>query len=68
MRPREQSFVGNNHLMALSPEQPGLRELAIQLDVTLFTLLKHFAPLVAKWSGENDVLIGTPVAGRDHRY
>jgi len=68
MRPREQSFVGNNHLMALSPEQSqGLRELANQLDVTLFTLLQSiFALLVAKWSGENDVLIGTPVAGRDH--
>lgn len=67
-RPREQSFVGNNHLVHLDAQSSkGLRALATQLDVTLFTLLEGiFALLISKWSGENDVLIGTPVAGREH--
>ncbi|HEX2164652.1 MAG TPA: amino acid adenylation domain-containing protein, partial [Thermoanaerobaculia bacterium] len=42
-----------------------LRRLAEQEGATLFSLLlAAFAALLARWSGQDDVVVGTPVAGR----
>ncbi len=44
-----------------------LHALAQQQGVTLFMLLQTaFALLVGRWSRESDVVLGTPVAGRQH--
>ncbi|MDC0671968.1 non-ribosomal peptide synthetase [Nannocystis radixulma] len=46
----------------------GLRELARRSQATLFmTALAAFQVLLARYSGLDDVLVGTPVAGRDAR-
>ncbi|HEV2733485.1 MAG TPA: amino acid adenylation domain-containing protein, partial [Longimicrobiaceae bacterium] len=43
-----------------------LRALARREGATLFmTLLAGFQALLARWSGQDDVLVGTPVAARD---
>jgi len=45
-----------------------LRELAQANNVTLFMLLQTaFALLLGRWSNDDDVVFGTPVAGRSHR-
>ncbi|WP_329200686.1 MULTISPECIES: non-ribosomal peptide synthetase [unclassified Streptomyces] len=43
-----------------------LRELGRQHDATLFmVLLAGFQALLARWSGAQDVAVGSPIAGRD---
>ncbi|HJU40698.1 MAG TPA: amino acid adenylation domain-containing protein, partial [Tahibacter sp.] len=45
-----------------------LNTLARTNDATPFMLLQAaFAALVARWSGESDIVVGTPIAGRTHR-
>jgi len=45
-----------------------LNELAIAHNTSLFMVLQAaFALLVGRWSNETDVVMGTPVAGRNHR-
>ena len=44
-----------------------LRELARELDVTLYVLLlAAYKIVLSKWSGQTDVCVGMPVAGRTH--
>ncbi|MCQ4163605.1 type I polyketide synthase [Tahibacter harae] len=48
-----------------APLLEALRQLAARRNASLFMLLQSaFALLVARWSGERDIAIGTPVAGR----
>ncbi|WP_268595949.1 condensation domain-containing protein, partial [Escherichia coli] len=67
-RPAEQSFEGRivrQHLDATLGKQ--LNELARDNGATLFMLLESaFALLLARWSHEDDIVIGTPIAGRTH--
>lgn len=43
-----------------------LNQLSQSADASLFMLLQSiFALLLARWSGETDIVIGTPVSGRD---
>jgi len=65
-RPLSQSFQGAMHSFML-PTQ--LVELLVtmseQQDVTLFmTLLAAFDVLLARWSGQDDIVVGAPIAGR----
>jgi amino acid adenylation domain-containing protein len=55
--------------VALSiPLTAELRRLGRRSSGTLFmTLLAGFAALSYRWTGERDLTVGTPVAGRDHR-
>ena len=67
-RPAEQSFNGRTFSQHLDP---GLRlqlnQLAKEHGATLFMLLESaFALLLARWSHQDDVVIGTPIAGRNH--
>ena len=67
-RPQVRSGRGARHDF----EVPGdllraARELSGSTDVTLFmALLAAFVTVLSRWSGETDVVVGTPVAGRHH--
>jgi amino acid adenylation domain-containing protein/non-ribosomal peptide synthase protein (TIGR01720 family) len=68
-RPQRQRFHARQHGQRLDGELlQGLRNLAKTYDATLFMVLQSaFATLLARLSGEDDIVIGVPVAGRDHR-
>ncbi|MEW5925949.1 MAG: amino acid adenylation domain-containing protein, partial [Gemmatimonadota bacterium] len=70
-RPRApgQDAAAGTHAFALSPElSAGLRALARREGATLFmTVLAGWQALLGRWSGQDDVTVGTPVAGRTRR-
>ena len=50
-----------------APIAESLRELGRNVGATLFmTLLAGFKALLARYTGEEDVVIGTPIASRNH--
>ena len=65
-RPPKQSYAGVSIPLALTTElSAGVKALAKQHDVTLFmTLYTAWAILLARLSGQDDVVIGVPVANR----
>ncbi|MDT0457032.1 amino acid adenylation domain-containing protein [Streptomyces sp. DSM 41527] len=67
-RPAEATYEGARRRFALSAELTGaVRELAARCGATPFmALLALFAALLHRWSGERDMVIGTPVANRAH--
>ncbi len=67
-RPPLQSFRGARVERALRAQQVGrLKELARQAGATPFmALLSLFAVLLQRWSGQPEVVIGAPVAGRPY--
>ena len=66
-RPPIRSYVGDNlSLMLDLGVREGLRGVARGADATLFvSLLATFATLLSRYSGQDDVVIGTPFAGRN---
>src|SRR6185312_13760686 len=68
-RPTVPSYRGGSVPVEL-PERlvRELRALARAEQVTLFMLLlAAFQLLLSRWSGQSDVVVGSPVAGRSHR-
>jgi amino acid adenylation domain-containing protein len=65
-RPLKQTFTGDVHLFDLEPELvAGIRALTKSRETTLFmTLFSAFAVLLYRLTGQEDVLVGTPIAGR----
>ncbi len=66
-RPPVQTFHGA-HLLIHLPEQlmESLKEFSKNEEVTLFmTLMASFQLLLARYSGQTDILVGTPIAGRN---
>ncbi|MDB9509542.1 amino acid adenylation domain-containing protein, partial [Microcystis aeruginosa CS-338/01] len=65
-RPLEQSFQGDRIKCILSPElSQGLNKLSREKGVTLFmTLLTAFGTLLYRYTGQTDILVGTPIANR----
>src|SRR5262249_33214510 len=65
-RPAVQSYRGSTHFFALPDALAmSLRTLARKEDVTLFMLLlAAFQSLLHRYSGQEDLLVGSPVAGR----
>jgi amino acid adenylation domain-containing protein len=65
-RPSVHSFRGATHPVRLSPELSDLlRKLSRKEGVTLFmTLAASFATLLHRYSGQDDMLVGTVAAGR----
>ncbi len=65
-RPRLQSYRGHRLGHGLPVELTAqLQALAVTEGVTLFMLLfAAFNLLLARWSGQDDLVIGTPIAGR----
>ena len=68
-RPAVQSFKGAVHGFALSKElTTALAQLARSEGATLYmVLLAAFQALLGRWSGQEDIVVGTPIAGRTHR-
>ena len=66
-RPAVQTFVGAYQDFALSVElTQGLMQLSQQQDCTLFmTLLAAFDVLLYRYTGTEDILVGSPIANRD---
>ncbi len=65
-RPARQTFAGAGHRCRLDAGLAGaLRALGRRHDATPFmTLLAGFLALLHRWSGQDDLVIGTPTAGR----
>ncbi len=68
-RPAIQTFHGATVSFTLSPQlTQALKTLSQQQGVTLFmTLLAAFQVLLFRYTGQEDIVIGTPIAGRTHR-
>jgi amino acid adenylation domain-containing protein len=66
-RPRLESFRGGHQVLELSESlSRSLRELSQAQGATLFmTLLAAFKTLLYRYSGQVDLLVGTPVANRN---
>ena len=68
-RPGEQTFNGNYEAVLLPKAlQDSLQKISRQQSVTLFmTLISGFAVLLGRYSGQKDLVIGTPIANRDRK-
>ncbi|WP_445497289.1 amino acid adenylation domain-containing protein [Photorhabdus sp. SF281] len=68
-RPPQQSFTGGVMFIDLDAElTASLKHLSEQQGVTLFmTLLSAWAMVLSRLSGQEDLVIGTPSAGRSHQ-
>ena len=67
-RPAVQTYQGARHLLVLPKAlSEKLKVLSQGEGVTLFmTLLAAFVTLLSRYSGQEDLLVGTPVANRTH--
>ncbi|HEX2867285.1 MAG TPA: amino acid adenylation domain-containing protein [Ignavibacteriales bacterium] len=67
-RPKVQTFEGKTEAFSLPRRlADGIKKLSTQNNTTLFiTTLAIFNVLFSKYSRQNDVVIGTPVANREH--
>ncbi|MFC4117864.1 non-ribosomal peptide synthetase [Nonomuraea zeae] len=65
-RPARRTYRGEIRLGAYSPElSEGVERLAKELNATLFTvMLTAYASVLSRWSGIDDIVVGTPIAGR----
>jgi len=68
-RPAVQSYRGRSEMFVLGAELTGrLKELSRKEGTTLFmTLLAAFQTLLQRYSGQDDIVVGTAMAGR-HRF
>jgi len=68
-RPAVQSYRGAGLNIELSPDvTASLHELARAEGATLFmVLLAAFKVVLSRWSGQTDIVVGSPIAGRTHR-
>ena len=67
-RPTVQTFEGDKLVFSLTKEQTSaLRSLAKQTDSTMYmVLLASYSAFLSKLSGQHDIIVGSPVAGRSH--
>ncbi|EFM11230.1 amino acid adenylation domain protein [Paenibacillus curdlanolyticus YK9] len=67
-RPSVRGFAGRRYAFELPTElQAGVKRLASEAGATPFMIyLAVFQMLLAKYAGQEDVVVGTPVAGREH--
>ena len=67
-RPAVQQFQGDRCPFTLDREQTaGLRRLAEETGTTLYmVLLAAYKTLMFRYTGQGDLIVGTPVAGRGH--
>jgi len=68
-RPKQQTFAGKKQIFTLSPVLSNeLKSLSQKQGVTLFmTLLAAFKTLLYRYTGQEDILIGSPIANRNRQ-
>ncbi|WP_196761521.1 non-ribosomal peptide synthase/polyketide synthase [Pseudoalteromonas luteoviolacea] len=68
-RPAKQSFAGHKIQQVFSKKLLSkLNRLANEHNTSLFMVLQSaFAVLLGRWSGESDIVMGSPIAGRTHQ-
>ena len=66
-RPAVQTFAAAAHEVELSAElTAGLKRLSRESGATLYmTLLAGFAVLLSRYSGQDDIVVGSPIANRE---
>jgi amino acid adenylation domain-containing protein len=66
-RPPMQTFRGSRQSLSLSPAlSHALRELSRESNVTMFMLLlAAFKTLLYRYTGQDDIVVGTPIANRN---
>ncbi|KXZ23340.1 non-ribosomal peptide synthetase, partial [Bacillus nakamurai] len=67
-RPAVQTFEGDRLIFSLTEGQTlALRSLAKETDSTMYmVLLASYSAFLSKLSGQHDIIVGSPVAGRSH--
>ena len=67
-RPAKKSFAGDKTSLLLDKDvTAALNRLASETQMTIFMiLLAVFNVLISRYSGQEDIIIGTPIAGRQH--
>nr|WP_233568212.1 condensation domain-containing protein [Cohnella faecalis] len=67
-RPAVQSFKGDQIQFELDGElSAGLNRIAAETGTTLYmVLLAGYSVLLSKYTGQEDIVVGTPIAGRPH--
>ncbi|UCH95958.1 MAG: amino acid adenylation domain-containing protein, partial [Candidatus Aminicenantes bacterium] len=67
-RPKIQDFAGGKMDFEIGKQEtPGLKQLTLSQGATLYmVLLAAYTLLMSKLSGQEDIIIGTPTAGRQH--
>ncbi|SHK86565.1 Phosphopantetheine attachment site, partial [Clostridium cavendishii DSM 21758] len=67
-RPLVQDFEGDSIDFTIGKkETKGLKEIARETESTMYmVLLSVFKILLSKCSGQEDIIVGTPIAGRQH--
>jgi amino acid adenylation domain-containing protein len=65
-RPERQTYVAHSHKACLSPETTAvLKRLTMSSRATVFmTLLSAFSLILSRYSHQNDIAVGTPIANR----
>ncbi|MFJ7936972.1 non-ribosomal peptide synthase/polyketide synthase [Peribacillus sp. NPDC096622] len=68
-RPAEQTHSGSTHTVLLSRSlRDKLNELSRQEGATLFmTLLASYQSFLSRYTGQSDILVGSPIANRNYR-
>lgn len=68
VRPESQTFTGAHHSFTIPADlSEAIKQLARKQKVSLFMLLlAAFKLLLARYSGQTDIIVGTPIAGRNY--
>ncbi|MFB6365310.1 amino acid adenylation domain-containing protein [Paenibacillus elgii] len=67
-RPAVKSFAGDTFEFVIGKRRSeGLRTIAAQTGATMYmVLLAVYTTLLSKYSGQEDIIVGSPIAGRPH--
>ena len=67
-RPSKRDFTGATlHFIMDRQRSAGLKQLALESGSTLYmVLLAAYTLLLSKYSGQEDIIVGSPIAGRPH--
>ncbi|MGN9865284.1 non-ribosomal peptide synthase/polyketide synthase [Bacillus swezeyi] len=68
IRPSTRDFTGSTlHFTIDEQRSAGLKQLAFKTESTLYmVLLASYTLLLSKYSGQEDIIVGSPIAGRQH--
>lgn len=67
-RPKKRDFIGKNKVFSISTElTERIRELAKETNASIYMiLLANLQIVLSKYNNQEDIVVGTPVAGRTH--